>query len=206
MTENPTMQTQIVEAALRRFAHFGISKTTLTEVAEDMAITKQALSYYYQDKQSLVNATVEKLTREYGEQLKSEMEASATVKEALLKLTEVKSVFFEKYYMLLTQAEHMEIVKHKAFHNWKEYLVGKESGLVTQLFEKGVRSGELRPIDTQKTAELLLETLRAISSCVREKGALPVEKDFREALFRQQELIRIFYQGIMAETNAKLKN
>lgn len=200
------MQSQIVEAALRRFAHFGISKTTLTEVAEDMAITKQALSYYYQDKQSLVNATVEKLTREFGEQLRSEIEASDTVKDALPKLTQVKSVFFEKYYMLLTQAEHLEIVKHSSFHNWKEYLIGKEAGLVKQLFEKGVRSGELRPIDTQKTAELLLDTLRALSFCVREKGALPVEKDFREALFRQQELIKIFYQGITAEANAKPKN
>lgn len=201
MPETQTMQSQIVEAALRRFAHFGISKTTLTEVADDMAITKQALSYYYQDKQSLVNATVEKLTREYGDQLKAEMEASPTVKEALLKLTQVKSVFFEKYYMLLTQAEHMEIVRHSAFHNWKEYLIGKEAGLVTQLFEIGVRSGELRPIDTQKTAELLLETLRALSSCVREKSALPVEKDFREVLSRQQELIGIFYEGIRAEAN-----
>ena len=88
-------QEQIVEAAIRRFSHFGIAKTTLTEVADDLAVTKQVLSYYFPDKQSLVNAVIEKLAIEYGNRLKSEMEKSGSVEEALLKLTEVKGIFFE---------------------------------------------------------------------------------------------------------------
>ncbi|RYF85800.1 MAG: TetR family transcriptional regulator, partial [Chitinophagaceae bacterium] len=75
-------QEQIVEAAIRRFSHFGIAKTTLTEVADDLTVTKQVLSYYFPDKQSLVNAVVEKLTMEYGALLKAEMEKSSSVEEA----------------------------------------------------------------------------------------------------------------------------
>ncbi|RYF88533.1 MAG: TetR/AcrR family transcriptional regulator, partial [Chitinophagaceae bacterium] len=49
-------QDQIVEAALRRFSHFGIAKTSFTEVAEDLGLSKQALSHYFNDKQGLVQA------------------------------------------------------------------------------------------------------------------------------------------------------
>ena len=91
-------QELIVDAAIRRFSHFGIAKTTLTEVAEDMAVSKQALSYYFADKQSLVNAVIEKITIEYGDRLRTEMGKAATVEAALLKLTEVKGFFFREVF------------------------------------------------------------------------------------------------------------
>ncbi|HEY0039659.1 MAG TPA: TetR/AcrR family transcriptional regulator [Flavisolibacter sp.] len=198
--ESNVKQDQIVEAALRRFSHFGIGKTTLTEVADDLAVTKQVLSYYFPDKQSLVNAVIEKLTVEYGNSLKAEMENSGSVGEALLKLTEVKGLFFEKYFMLITQAEHLEFVKHRSYNSWKKFLADKESGFLAKLFENGVRTGELKPLDAQKTAELLLETLYAFSRCVRDKGALPDAEAFREVVQKQQEVIRLFYQGLKRET------
>jgi len=192
-------QEQIVEAALRRFSHFGIAKTTLTEVADDLTVTKQVLSYYFPDKQSLVNAVVEKLTIEYGTLLKAEMEKSGSVEEALLKLTEVKSIFFKKYFMLVAQAEHLELMRHRSISNWKKFLADKESGLVSKLFESGVKKGELKPLDVQKTAELLLDTLYAFSRCVKDKGALPDETAFTEVLAKQQGVIKLFYQGLKAE-------
>src|SRR5436190_24402022 len=94
-------QDQIVGAALRRFSHFGIAKTTLSEVADDLSVSKQALSHYFPDKQSLVDAIIEKLSTEYTDRLSKEMDQSRSVAESLLKLTEVKGIFFEKYFMLL---------------------------------------------------------------------------------------------------------
>lgn len=197
--ESNVKQDQIVEAALRRFSHFGIGKTTLTEVADDMAVTKQALSYYFPDKQSLVNAVIEKLTIEYANQLKAEMDSSTSVEEALLKLTAVKGIFFEKYFMLAVQAEHLEFVKDRSYNNWRKFLADKESGLLANLFENGVNTGELKPLDARKTAELLLETLYAFSRCVSDKGALPDAEAFRGVMNKQQEVIKLFYQGLKRE-------
>jgi TetR/AcrR family transcriptional regulator len=198
--ESNVKQDQFVEAAIRRFSHFGIAKTTLTEVADDLAVTKQALSYYFPDKQSLVNAVIEKLTIDYAHQLKAEMESSSSVQEALLKLTKVKGIFFEKYFMLVLQTDHLEPAKHPSAQNWRKFLTDKELGLLTTLFENGVRSGELKPLDAKKTGELLLETLYAFSRCVKDKGALPDEEAFREVMVKQQEVISLFYQGLKAGT------
>jgi TetR/AcrR family transcriptional regulator len=198
--ESNVKQEQIMEAAIRRFSHFGIAKTTLTEVADDLTTTKQVLSYYFPDKQSLVNAVIEKLTGDYSSQLKAEMENAGTVEAALLKLTEVKSLFFEKYYMLWSQAEQPELTRHKAINNWKQFLTGKEVGLLTRIFNEGVSKGELKPLDASKTGELLLETLYAFSRCVKDKGALPDAQAFKEVLSKQREVIKLFYEGLKAET------
>lgn len=198
--ESNVKQEQIMEAAIRRFSHFGIAKTTLTEVADDLTMTKQVLSYYFPDKQSLVNAVIEKLTGDYNDHLKKEMENAGTVEAALLKLTEVKSIFFEKYFMLITQAEQLELARHKAINNWKQFLTDKEIGLLTRIFNEGVRKGELKPLDASKTGELLLETLYAFSRCVKDKGALPDAQAFKEVLVKQREVIKLFYEGLKAET------
>lgn len=197
--ESQDKQEQIVETALRRFSHFGIAKTTLTEVADDLAVSKQVLSYYFPDKQKLVNAVIEKLTLDYAQKLKAEMENSKTVAEALLKLCEVKAFFFEKHFMLAVQADQLELVKNSSYLNWRKILLEKELALVIQRFEDGVKSGELKPLDAQKTGILLLDTLYAFSRCVRDRGGLPDTAVFREVMTKQQEVIKLFYQGLKAE-------
>ncbi|WMT76338.1 TetR/AcrR family transcriptional regulator [Bradyrhizobium sp. Ash2021] len=47
---------EIVRAAARFFSRFGYHGTTLADVAVDLGVTKQALYYYYSDKQSLLFA------------------------------------------------------------------------------------------------------------------------------------------------------
>ena len=128
------------------------------------------------------------------------MEGAGSVEAALLKLTEVKGIFFEKYFRLITQAEHLELVKSRDISSWKKSLRNRELPLLTSLFEGGVKNGELKPLDAQKTGELLLETLYAFSRCVKDQGALPDAEAFREVLTKQQEVIRIFYRGLKAET------
>lgn len=197
--ESNVKQEQIVDAALRRFSHFGIAKTTLTEVADDLSLSKQVLSYYFHDKQSLVNAVIDKLKEEYIQQLKADMESSRSVEEGLLKLIEVKGDFFEKYFMLVIGMDHLELARNAAVLNWRQRLASKELELVTTLFENGVQTGELRPLDAKKTGELLLETLYAFSRCVKDRGALPDADAFREVMTKQREVIKLFYQGLKAE-------
>jgi TetR/AcrR family transcriptional regulator len=193
-------QEQIVEAALRRFSHFGIGKTTVTEVADDLFVTKQALSYYFPDKQQLVKAVIEKVTMDYLGRLEEEMKKAGTVEVALLKLTEVKSLFFEKHFMLVLQADHFELANSSSLHKWKEALTEKETALITELFHKGISLGELKPMDAEKTAHLFLETLYAFSRCIKDMGALPGREVFRNIFLKQQEVIRLFYAGLKAAT------
>ncbi len=199
-TDNQLKQEQIVEAALRRFSHFGIAKTAFTEIADDLGVSKQVLNYYFHDKQSLVRAVIEKLSTEYSTRLKIEMEAAPSTESGLSKLTFVKAVYFEKYFMMLSHADHLDIIMNETKSNWGAFLANKETGLLVKLFEKGVQTGELKPLDAPKTAQLLLETLYAFSRCVHDKGPLPDEAAFKTIMQKQQEVISLFYQGLKSET------
>ena len=52
-------RTRILEAATRRFAHFGMAKTTMSEIATDLNFSKALLYYYFPDKNSLYSAVFE---------------------------------------------------------------------------------------------------------------------------------------------------
>lgn len=196
----PDRLKQILNAALRRYCHFGIQKTTLTEVADDLAMTKQGLSHYFPDKQSLVNAVIEKITTEYSHRLKQKMEEAESVEEGLKALVEVKSYFYEKYYLLASQAGELEIFSSESMLTWKQSLLTKELGLIVTLFENGIRNGELKTFDTKKTGMLLLDTIYVYNNSVKEKGALPDPGLFKEVMQKQHEVIQLFYQGLKAET------
>jgi TetR/AcrR family transcriptional regulator len=198
-SESNIKQENIVEAAMKRFAHFGIAKTTLTEIAEDLSISKPTLAYYFPDKQGLIQAVKNKITQEYLQAMQQEFQKAATVEAALLKLTEIKGQFLEKYFMLSVEAESLTANIDPAFSNWKDYLKNKDLELLTPLFETGVATGELRPLDPLKTGSLLLDTLYAFSRCIQSSGGVPDLKAFREIISRQQEVIRLFYQGLKKE-------
>ena len=193
-------QEQIVEAAVKRFSHFGISKTTLSEIAEDMGITKQALFYYFHDKQSLIDAVQGRLQFEYLELLRTQVKTAGNVEEAVMELTRVKGVFFEKYFMIASDAEHMASLKQESYVAWRHKLANEELQLMTEIIEEGVRSGELKPANARKTTELLLYTLYAFSRCVKDKSLFPDKAAFTEILNKQQAVIKLFFQGLKSET------
>ena len=195
-TEGMVRQEHILETAIRRFSHFGIHKTTLTEVADDLAMSKQALLYYFADKQSLIAAVEEKITSDYIGALKKAFNNAVSTEGALVKLIEVKREFFEKYFMLATQFRSTDpISTSQKIEEVKKKLTEQEQGLLAGLFQKGISSGELRPLDTLKTAGLLLDTLTAFTYCISDK-CLPEPKDFKDLYRKQKEVMELFYNGL----------
>src|SRR6187431_1062469 len=51
----------IIEAAQKRFAHFGVGKTTMNEIADDLSLSKASLYYYFPDKLNLYAAVLQKI-------------------------------------------------------------------------------------------------------------------------------------------------
>ena len=50
--------TIILEAARNRFAHYGLTKTTMNEIAADIGMSKASLYYYFPDKENLFVAVI----------------------------------------------------------------------------------------------------------------------------------------------------
>ncbi|VTQ03477.1 TetR/AcrR family transcriptional regulator [Sphingobacterium daejeonense] len=98
---------KILEAAKRRFAHYGLAKTTMAEIAQDLSFSKALLYYYFPDKNRLYAAVFEMAVDEIITETTEKINKAKDVNEAMeaflaTRLTVIKDNFniFEFTYTL----------------------------------------------------------------------------------------------------------
>src|SRR5690606_5081360 len=84
---------QIIGAALRRFSHFGIAKTTMSEIADDLKLSKANLYYYFPDKFALIEAIVYQIMAESDVAIKEATETLGDTLSLLIRLLDIKKEY-----------------------------------------------------------------------------------------------------------------
>lgn len=192
-------QEYILAAAIKRFSHFGIGKTTLTEIADDTAMSRQAFLYYFHDKNTLIAAVTRRLIDEYMNLIEHSFETASNVEEALLLMLDVKRELFFKYSLLALQSDKLELANTQALKAIIQEAKIKHVGLLTALLEKGVTRQELKPLKSRRTAKLILQTLTAFEQCIRYKSGLPEEKELSQLFNTQKEVLILIINGLRRE-------
>jgi len=187
----------ILEAAIRRFSHFGIQKTNMTEIADDVAMSKQSLSYYFPDKQFLVAAVVKQIVDSYLNELEQKCKQANSIEEALLMYSEIKKTFFERYYMLYIQNYEADLKMGKSeIATVRKSVREREMQIVSELIESGVAKGEIKPVDVAKTSSLVLDTINAFECSVKVEKAIPEHADFLAMITKQKEVLHLLISGL----------
>ena len=195
--ESSVKQEHIVEAAIRRFSHFGVNKTTLSEIADDIQISKTSLFYYFQDKSSLLEAIARKIIYELLDGFEAAAASAESVDDGLNNLIEVKREFFKKYLHLALQADRIEMIKVSP--QLPEVILeahDKAASLISSLLAKGVQQKELRSIDVRKTSVLVLETMEAFEQGIKCKSAIVGPKDIDRIFDKQKEVVELLINGL----------
>jgi TetR/AcrR family transcriptional regulator len=186
---------QILEAAARRFAHFGVSKTTLTEIADDLSLTKQALGYYFPDKESLISEVTRQLVGAYLSQMEAALKGANSFEEALTRLVEFRSRAFQEHFMLFTQLESAGQLHTRSAKAVLLNLARREEQLLLSACRSGIVSGELRRIPALQTVRTLLVAITALATQLYRK-CLPDQQDFNKLVQKQKELLHLIYHGL----------
>lgn len=71
----------IMQAAEQRFASTGFYPTRLEDIAEDVGITRTAIIYHFQDKETLYNAVLEKLFTQLNDRITAALALPADLPE-----------------------------------------------------------------------------------------------------------------------------
>lgn len=205
MVEADKKRKLILEGAIKRFSHFGINKTSMAEIAEDLSVSKPALYYYFPDKQSLILAVADRIINEYLENVEKTFLEHSNQEEALMNLIELRRNFFQKYFMLHMEEDYSDAyLKDAHFIKLIQSTKEREVSIIAQGFQTGITRGEIRDIDTVRTSELLLDILRGLRSCMRfEKMIFPDASSFEQVLNKQKEVVRIFLYGIKNYSNGR---
>ncbi|WP_316734969.1 TetR/AcrR family transcriptional regulator [Pedobacter aquatilis] len=190
---------QIIEGAIKRFSHFGINKTTMNDIAEDLAVSKPSLYYYFPDKKHLILGVIEKIFNEFFDAIQKKFNPEQSLETSLVSTIDVRNTFFQKYYMLKLAEGVPDLFSDETIKAKLTALRDMEKEFFAKVFTHAKEKGEIKHEDMNYVAELYLESLMGLTTmCVMETGKdiFPDKKTLNKMTQKQKDLSIIFIRGL----------
>ena len=189
---------EIVEAASKRFSHFGFAKTTMNEIADDLRITKANLYYYYADKAALFRDVVRSIMDEI-QLLDLELinGYNNNFIDIIYEWLELRSKYIKKHYVIYFN-DNMECFRDPLMKELIDEYHTKDFQNLAKLMVMAKESGELQIGDAREDAEILSEIIKGIGvlHTMTEIFSGMMNKDkFDYALESQKKAIKFIFQG-----------
>ena len=190
---------KILDTAKRRFAHYGMAKTTMAEIAKDLSFSKALLYYYFPDKNSLYAAVLEHVIEECQILIEESINSAKSVLEGVNIVLEVAMDFKKKYFYLL---EYTILMRKELPTELDRLIINSfesQRKTIEEVFRKGVESKELKPCDVEDTSRIFIfGTLGMRMSVLKEfkNDFIPDKTEFDAILEMQKKLAEIFVAGL----------
>jgi TetR/AcrR family transcriptional regulator len=197
-------QEAIVEAAIKRFAHFGVAKTTMTEIAGDLSLSKASLYYYFPDKLNLYAAVLKTITDAGAEEHDKALAAEKDPFKAIETFLKRRTDFIIKYHNIL---EYLKTFSPAQIPTELQpiftHLRKRELQRLTGIIEKGMEAGVFQMGNAKKTAELLFDFMEGFrtSFLLNSPNLFPDKAQFEAILKKEMEFTRIFFNGLTLKTS-----
>jgi TetR/AcrR family transcriptional repressor of mexJK operon len=192
------MRDKILEAALKRFMHYGAAKTTMNEIADDLRCSKASLYYYFSDKKAMHQAVLEKIGEAFFQEEELEADKDIPASEMLLNIVAIKKQFVERF----NQLELFKILNDKAegVQEMMRVVQEREYNLMTKIIQKGVASGEFMVEDSRKIGELYHNAMVGLrfAGMICYPGQINEmnKEEFSIIVAQQKLLTEIFVRGL----------
>lgn len=190
---------KILETAKRRFAHYGMAKTTMAEIAKDLSFSKALLYYYFPDKNSLYAAVLEHVVEECEKCIKQSIASITDVLEAINIVLDQSMEFKKKYFYLL---EYTILMRKELPSDLDKLIINSFDSqrlVIEDIFRDGVARGELKNVDVEDIARIFIfGTLGMRISVVKDfkSDFIPDKSEFDEILGMQKKMAAIFIAGL----------
>jgi AcrR family transcriptional regulator len=188
----------IIEAAQKRFGLYGIEKTSMREIADDLNLSKASLYYYFPDKESLYKAVVEKEQTEFLTMMTERIINIRKADQLLLEYSNARLSYFRTLLNLsrlrLQFYSDLKPVLKDTMHVFRE----KEKEIITQIINKGIQDGIFYYNDVNKAASLFLDMLRGLRmSILNDKISLVLDQqEYDRFLEKTNAVTEIFIRGL----------
>lgn len=188
----------ILEASQKRFGLFGIEKTSMREIADDLKLSKASLYYYFPDKESLYKAVVEKEQTEFIASISEKIACITDPEQLLIEYAGTRLSYFRTLLNLSRLRFESFSGLKPSFRETIRKFKEKEKFIISMIFEKGISGGIFFINDTDQTASLFLDLLKGLRvTVINEKETLFIEQDEYDLLLEKTiAFTNIFIKGI----------
>jgi TetR/AcrR family transcriptional regulator len=189
----------ILEAAQKRFAQYGIEKTTMQDIADDLNMAKGSIYYYFPDKENLYKAVIEAEHSEFLRKIEADLKKITSPQEALKKYVLNRLSYFKKLVNLSRMSFQAASDYKPLITETMNDLREKEKKIVMRILESGSRKKIPGIQNSYDTASLFLDLLRGLRSVVlNEKMLLFIDDDEYKLLTKKAlAFTDIFISGVI---------
>lgn len=196
MEKNKTEQ--IIETAQKRFGIYGIEKTSMREIANDLKLSKASLYYYFPDKESLYKAVIFKEQKEFLKKVSEKIENIQQPEQLLIEYITARLEYFRTLLNLsrLRYEDYSEI--RPVFRDLLDSFHKSEREIIEKIFQKGISEKKFIKMDIGKTAALFLDLIRGLRlSIVTDRKTLLLDnEEYEKLLGKCLDFTFIFINGI----------
>ena len=187
----------IIDAALKRFSHFGITKTSMSEIAEDLKLSKANLYYYFPDKFSLIEAIGDQILDESRKTVDEAIRNVDGTLNLLNHMLDMKKAYLLKYHLLILDLHELNLSDERMAGLAKR-MFDREVENIGKVLQKGVERGELVTMDVTVTSELYVSMNRGLAMFCSNMLPDPVveKEDIVTIVDRQRQMAEILINGI----------
>ena len=192
-------ETIIIQAARKRFAHYGFSKVTMDEIATDVEMGKASLYYYFPTKEDLFRAVISQELNELQKNIELIMSKPNSASQKLKSYVEQRMIFFQKLLNLGTLSVHAYFDTKSLFKKTILDFAEVEMNLIKKIIDEGKKSNEFNPDLNDDTAEVFLHILQGLRcNVLRWAKGQGVDDEIRVNLQREMMIATdIFIHGII---------
>jgi len=190
--------TEILDTAQELFGKYGFAKTTMSDIAKQLGLSKASLYYYYPDKDSIYLAVITKEQVQFINMLHDSILKTENPIDILYQYVQIRIKYFSVM-MNLNRARFESFMRmNEAMKNsWKEFRK-KEEIEIQFVLQKGIDQGVFGVEKLDKTTSLFLDTFKGlIFYYLKNKDFNFLDKSDFMALEEQLTLFTsIFIKGI----------
>jgi TetR/AcrR family transcriptional regulator len=188
---------EIIEVAIRRFSHYGFSKTTMNEIADDVKITKANLYYYYPDKVALIKDVICSISTSLIVTAEEIVEAyDGDLFATLFALLEFRTEHMRKYYMLYIN-ENLDWIRDESFAEFIENIECKDLEVLQSLMNKAVSEGTLKMDNVDESTAVLRSVIKglALNHTIRDiMCGIPNIENINKILDSQKKAVKLIFE------------
>ena len=201
--ENIFRLNQILNAAQKHFAMYGLEKSTMREIASDLSISKGALYYYFSDKEQLYKAVVEKEQEEFIQLLTEKLSLMSDPKAMLLEYIEIRMKYFRNMLNLSRfRLQDYRNLKPLIGDTWIQFQT-KEVEIIEQILNVGIKQSMFFIEQPHEVAQLFLDILKGLrKNELHEKELFYLNQDeYSELVKKTFDFVNIFIKGLKNKEN-----
>lgn len=189
-TMKKNVKDTIISIAQSTFRKYGFRKTTMEEIAYAAGKTKSTMYYYFESKEEVFQAVVEKEVTQLRAEILAAVQAEELTKNKLKAYIFTRMSGFRKLgnlYELLKD----EFISNLAFADKIRTIYERnETETLTQIISEGVEKNEFRKLNAPLTARTIVIAMKGL-----EEPAL-IETDMDVFMKEIDDMINILFYGI----------